>query len=187
MEYSGVVLMDHDKDKKASDFRTSQTTFVGPVDDTFVDIDYRTASLVRIPRNHQEHVQVLRYGPSQYYQAHHDFFSPEFYQSDPATLRNIKNGLRNRLATVFWYLSDVEEGGETVFPRFNRGRERSFDDCETGLLVKPEKGKVIIFYSMTPDGKTDQYSLHGACPVKQGVKWAANKWVWNERMFYTPA
>ena len=50
---------------------------------------------------------------------------------------------------------------------------------ETGLKVKPEKGKVIIFYNMLPDGNMDEYSLHAACPVKKGIKWAANKWVWN--------
>jgi prolyl 4-hydroxylase len=80
------------------------------------------------------------------------------------------NGRRNRMATVFWYLSDVQEGGETIFPRFNHSREKSSTDCETGLKVKPEAGKVIIFYSMTPDGRTDSSSLHGACPVKEGGK-----------------
>lgn len=195
--------MDKDKGRPASDFRTSQTTFLGPVDDIFVDIDYRTASLTRVPRNNQEHVQVLRYGVGEHYDSHHDYFGtniasatatcltdfiidPQFYQSDKNTLRLIRNGNRNRLATVFWYLSDVAEGGETVFPRFNRGQERSFRDCESGLLVKPQEGKVIIFYSLTADGNMDPYSLHGACPPKEGIKWAANKWIWNERMGYTP-
>jgi prolyl 4-hydroxylase len=48
--------------------------------------------------------------------------------------------------------------------------------------VKPEKGKVIIFYSLLADGTGDHYSLHGACPVEEGIKWAANKWVWNDKM-----
>lgn len=185
MEYSGVVLMDHDQGRPASDFRTSQTTFLDAEDDEILlDLDYRTASLVRLPRTHQETVQVLRYGSTERYVSHHDYFDPSQYQQDQSTLQLIDNGRRNRMVTVFWYLSDVEEGGETVFPRFNRGREQSFEDCETGLKVKPELGKVIIFYNMMFDGTTDPNSLHGACPVKKGVKWAANKWVWNEPMEY---
>ena len=63
MAYSGVVLMDHDKGRPASDFRTSQSTFVSSRQDpTMLDIEFRTASLVRISRQHQEDVQVLRYG-----------------------------------------------------------------------------------------------------------------------------
>ena len=63
MAYSGVVLMDHDQGRPASDFRTSQSTFVSSVGDaTLLDLEYRTASLVRISRQHQEDVQVLRYG-----------------------------------------------------------------------------------------------------------------------------
>lgn len=63
LEYSGVVLMDKDKGRPASDFRTSQSTFVSASgDEILLDIEYRTASLVRVPRQHQEDVQVLRYG-----------------------------------------------------------------------------------------------------------------------------
>jgi hypothetical protein len=43
--------------------------------------------------------------------------------------------------------------------------------------------QVAMFYSMTPDGQFDDFSLHGACPVKKGVKSAANKWVWNRPGF----
>ena len=175
MVYSGVVLKDNDSGRPASDFRTSQTTFVQANDDILVDIDYRTASLVRVPRIHQEHTQVLRYGVTEKYVSHHDYFDPQDYQNDANTLQLIRNGERNRMSTVFWYLTTVEAGGETIFPRFNGGVERSPSDCETGLKVKPEAGKVIIFYSMHPDGSPDPASLHGACPVKEGVKWAANK------------
>ena len=52
------------------------------------------------------------------------------------------------------------------------------------MKVKPEKGKVIVFYSLKADGELDPESLHGACPVEQGIKWAANKWVWNAPMNY---
>ena len=44
-----------------------------------------------------------------------------------------------------------------------------------GLKVKPQTGKAITFYNLLPDGSRDPQSLHGACPVKDGVKWAG-KW-----------
>jgi len=66
MEYSGVVLRDDDHGRPASDFRTSQSTFVkSKGDPTLLDLEFRTASLVRVPRQHQEDVQVLRYGPGE--------------------------------------------------------------------------------------------------------------------------
>ena len=34
-----------------------------------------------------------------------------------------------------------------------------------------------MFYSLLPNGDLDEESLHGSCAVKDGVKWAANKWV----------
>lgn len=103
------------------------------------------------------------------------------YKNDAKTMKLIEGGNKNRLATVFWYLTDVEAGGHTIFPRVDKGpHPQSTSDCSVGLKVKPERGKVIIFYSMTPEGATDPYSLHGACPVEEGIKWAANKWVWNK-------
>ena len=188
MKHSVVSLMDHDKGREDADFRTSQTTFLSSTNSPpLQEIDDRTASLVRMPRAHQEHVQVLRYGHTQNYVTHHDYFHPNLYSQDPKTLTLIQNGRRNRMATVFWYLSDVEEGGHTVFPRFDKGPQPpKADTWDIGLKVKPERGKVIIFYSMTPDGELDEYSLHGAAPVgKDNIKWAANKWVWNMPMGYT--
>lgn len=80
---------------------------------------------------------------------------------------------------------DVEQGGHTVFPRAGgTPPPRDMNDCTRGLKVKPEIGKVIIFYNLQANGMGDDYSMHGACPVIEGVKWAANKWVWNAPMFY---
>jgi len=183
MQYSEVSLMDHDKGRPASDFRTSQSAFLHARDEVMHALEARTASLTRIPKNHQEHTQVLRYGKTEKYSAHLDYFDPMFYKEDKGTMKLIDSGKRNRLATVFWYLSDVEAGGHTVFPRFGGAPQPwNFEDCTKGLLVKPEKGKVIIFYSLLPNGHGDQLSLHGACPVQEGIKWAANKWIWNAPM-----
>jgi len=51
--------------------------------------------------------------------------------------------------------------------------------CRSKLAVQPAHHKAILFYSQHPDGKPDQDSLHGACPVLDGTKWGANLWVWN--------
>lgn len=64
-------------------------------------------------------IQVLRYQLGQAYVAHHDYFpehQSEDHQWDPAL------GGSNRFATVFLYLSDVEQGygGQTVFPKSDR-------------------------------------------------------------------
>jgi prolyl 4-hydroxylase len=185
MAYSGVSLKDADVGKAASNWRTSQSTFLSAKNDPIlIDVEHRTASLTRVPRNHQEYVQVLRYGSTEKYDAHHDFFDPAHYQSDKNTLNLIEYGKKNRFATVFWYLTDVEDGGHTIFPRAGGlPPMNNFADCSRGLKVKPQKGKVIIFYSLDASGTRDDLSLHGACPVGEGnVKWAANKWVWNAPM-----
>ena len=74
-------------------------------------------------------------------------------------------------------MSNVEKGGETGFPRAGgKPQPQDFSNCEGIFKVTPRKGKVILFYSLKPDGSFDEYSLHGGCAVAKGEKWAANKW-----------
>ena len=130
---------------------------------------------------------MLRYENGQYYGSHNDYWDPDFYQS-PEMLQMTHGGYHNRLATVFWYMTNVTHGGETNFPRAHGAPDtpNTNANCGTkGLSVHPQRGKVIVFYSLNPDGSGDNYSLHGACPVKEGTKWAANKWVWNTRQSFT--
>ena len=60
----------------------------------------------------------------------------------------IEAGARNTLATVFFYLNDVEEGGHTTFPRagdlpipVDQHGQADYANCEQGIQVKPEKNK----------------------------------------------
>lgn len=43
--------------------------------------------------------------------------------------------------------------------------------------VKPQKGDALLFFSLHPDATTDSDSLHGSCPVIEGEKWSATKWI----------
>jgi len=187
MKQSGVALMDHDKGKAATEWRTSSTFFLPSRRyEGLQPLDRRVAGLTRQPVAFQEDVQVLRYGHTQRYDTHHDYFDSRLYAKDPNTIKLIDDGKRNRMATVLWYLSDVSAGGETIFPLYN-GREEEHEsrDCERmqgALRSPPKEGSVIMFYSLLPNGDVDHRSLHGSCAVKEGVKWAANKWIWNDEI-----
>ena len=189
---SGVAMKADDAKAghSADEYRTSTQYSLAPSQtDVLLGLSRRVQLLTRLPITHVEQIQVLRYLTSQHYSAHHDFFDPGDYGS--ATFSNAKErGLAsNRLATVFFYLNDVEEGGETGFPRAGGGETpRDFRAChQPGWLnVRPRKRRVVIFYSMLPSGEFDHYSLHAGCDVGQNfTKWAANFWIWNTQQMST--
>lgn len=95
--------------------RTSENAF-DSFSPTAVRLKRRAFDLLRMPwsLDQADGLQVLRYNHSRAYITHKDYFGPEADRSfnfDPAT------GGANRFATLFLYLSDVEAGGQTVFPR----------------------------------------------------------------------
>ena len=191
MRQSGTSNMDQDQGKAPTEWRTSTTYFLPSEGNPIVqDIDRRVANLTRTLISQQEFVQVLRYLNGQKYDQHHDYFNKRFYQKDQHTLDMIENGEKNRFITVLWYLTTVSVGGHTIFPLFDGKRlqgNHDFIGCdhENALKVAPEKGKVIIFYSLYADGELDESSLHGACPNgPEEIKWAGNKWIWSKNLSF---
>lgn len=158
---------------KLSKVRTSWGMFFNRAEDEVVKrVEERVAAWTMVPRDNAEGMQVLRYVNGQKYEPHHDYFShPE---------RDQNGG--NRLATVLMYLTDVEEGGETVFPHVpklpHQTLENGWSNCSLqGLSLKPKKGDATLFWSIRPDGTFDYKSLHGSCPVIKGEKFSATKWI----------
>ncbi|XAR61608.1 Procollagen-proline dioxygenase [Bertholletia excelsa] len=159
---------------KDSRVRTSSGMFLRRGRDKIIrNIEKRVADFTFIPVEHGEGLQVLHYEVGQKYEPHFDYFLDEF---------NTKNG-GQRIATLLMYLSDVEEGGETVFPAA-KGNFSSvpwwneLSDCgKKGLAVKPKMGDALLFWSMRPDATLDPSSLHGGCPVIKGNKWSSTKWM----------
>ncbi|KAG6700730.1 hypothetical protein I3842_08G127100 [Carya illinoinensis] len=173
MHKSTVVDSETGKSKD-SRVRTSSGTFLARGRDKVIRIiEKKIADFTFLPAEHGEGLQVLHYEVGQKYEPHFDYFQDQL---------NTKNG-GQRMATVLMYLSDVEEGGETVFPAA-KGNFSSvpwwdeLSDCgKKGLSVKPKMGDALLFWSMKPDATLDPSSLHGGCPVIKGNKWSATKWL----------
>lgn len=66
-----------------------------------------------------------------------------------------------------WGRSNVEQGGETVFPaaRVNKSEVPDWDklsECaQRGISVRPQRGDALLFWSVKPDATLDPTSLHG--------------------------
>lgn len=173
MEKSTVVDSATGKSKD-SRVRTSSGTFLKRGRDKIIrNIEKRIADFTFMPVDHGEGLQILHYEVGQKYEPHFDYFLDEY---------NTKNG-GQRIATILMYLSDVEEGGETVFPAA-KGNYSSvpwwneLSECgKKGLSVKPRMGDALLFWSMKPDATLDPSSLHGGCPVIKGNKWSSTKWI----------
>lgn len=173
------------KVEKETRTRTSYNTWVGRETDQVIDTIYRrSADLLKIDESYfryrdkderpdvstlnsiAEQLQLVHYDHGQEYTAHHDFgYAPVKDKNQPA-----------RFATLLLYLNDVEEGGETEFPRWSNGHTNK------GLFATPKKGKAVLFYSFLPDGNLDDLSQHAAKPVTKGEKYLINLWV-NDPVF----
>ncbi|KAB1208485.1 Prolyl 4-hydroxylase subunit alpha-1 [Morella rubra] len=152
--------------------RTSSGTFVSASEDETGVLDLIERKIARatmLPRTHGEAFNVLRYELGQKYDSHYDAFNPTEYGPQQS----------QRVASFLLYLSNVEEGGETMFPfenGSNIGIGYDYRKC-IGLKVKPRQGDGLLFYSVFPNGTIDRTSLHGSCPVINGEKWVATKWI----------
>lgn len=141
--------------------RTSEGMFFGIGESPLIKrIEKRIATLLSIPVDHGEGLQVLHYLPGQQYEPHHDWFDPE--QPGFAAV-TAKGG--QRIASLVMYLNTPEEGGGTAFP-------------EVGLTVTALRGSAVYFAYDTGDTA----SLHAGLPVSKGEKWIATKWL-RERPF----
>ncbi|XP_078437005.1 putative prolyl 4-hydroxylase 6 [Wolffia australiana] len=156
-----------------SEVRTSSGMFLSKHQDAVVArIERRVASWTFLPEENGEAMQILHYELGQKYEPHYDYFHDKVNQEIGG----------HRIATVLMYLSDVVKGGETVFPDYKgtktQEKDETWSDCaKKGYAVKPRKGDALLFFSLYPNATIDKFSLHGSCPVIEGEKWSATKWI----------
>lgn len=131
-----------------------------------------------------EAIQVVRYQPGEHYHSHYDYLPAGQLASDG------QGQYEQRLLTVFLYLGDVEEGGQTCFPYvgptgyvYAGGLGVDWKDCSRGLIVTPRKGMALLWYNLLAEnhlaGDPDVLTLHAGCDVVRGTKYAANVWIHN--------
>jgi len=116
----------------------------------------RVGNITHVPSENFDFVQALRYRPGMYYRPHHDNH-PTFYLSPSGC----------RIYTMFVYLSDVEQGGETAFPKLN-------------VSTPAKKGAAVLFVNTMdsdPD-TTDARTTHEAITVTEGEKRGLNLWLY---------
>lgn len=139
---------------EVDELRTSSCMFFQEGENDFVArIEKRVSQIMNIPVEHGEGLQVLNYKIGQEYKAHFDFFK--------STNKAVSNP---RISTLVMYLNDVEEGGETYFPKLN-------------FSVSPQKGMAVYFEYFYDDQTLNELTLHGGAPVVVGDKWAATQWM----------
>lgn len=169
---STLALREGETEENTKGIRTSSGMFLSASQDksgTLDVIEEKISRATMLPRTHGEAFNVLRYEIGQKYNSHYDAFHPDEY--GPQTSQ--------RVASFLLYLTDVEEGGETMFPYesgTNLDGKHDYRDC-MGLRVKPRRGDGLLFYSLFPNGTIDPLSIHGSCAVIKGEKWVATKWM----------
>ncbi len=140
--------------------RSSEGTFFPlNADPLIATIDARVSSIMNLPIENGEGLQILHYHTGGQYTPHYDYFAP----SDPGSATHVANG-GQRVSSLVMYLNDVDDGGATVFPELN-------------LSVGPKKGAGVYFEYCNSRNQLDPLSLHGGLPVLKGEKWVATKWM----------
>jgi len=168
-----MILDDKTGESILSEDRTSSGMFLHKAQDEIVaDIEARISAWTFLPIENGEAIHVLHYENGQKYAPHVDYFADKADE--------LMGG--DRVATVLMYLSDVKKGGETVFPhseeKLLQAKDESWSECaQEGYAVKPGKGDALLFFNLHFDGTPDPKSFHGSCPVIEGEKWAATKWI----------
>lgn len=102
---------------------------------------------------------MLNYKTGQQFCAHTDGFQ------GPVSACGFEES--NRVATVFTYLNDVANGGETVFSILD-------------LKIKPKKGMAVVHFPSDLHLRKDERTLHeGSIAVDE--KWLLTTWLWSEK------
>jgi len=140
-------------------YRISKSAWLRETEhDSIAAVSRRVELMTSLTTSTAEELQVVNYGIGGHYEPHFDFARKE----ETNAFKSLGTG--NRIATVLFYMSDVAQGGATVFPGLR-------------LALWPKKGTAVVWLNLLHTGEGDYSTRHAACPVVAGSKWVCNKWL----------
>jgi prolyl 4-hydroxylase len=145
-------------DQGIAQFRTSETCDLDPTHPLVGQVQARLSELTGIPTSHGELLQGQRYAPGQEFKPHTDTFNPggaDYY------LHCAEGGQRSWTAML--YLNQPEDGGATRFKTI-------------GKTIQPERGKLLLWNNLLPDGTPNNATLHQGMKVRRGTKYVLTQW-----------
>lgn len=140
------------------EFRTSLTGDLSHADPLVAELDARLAALTGIDPACGEPLQGQRYDPAQQFKGHTDYFEPTGIDYEAHTRVS-----GQRTWTAMLYLNTVDAGGATRFASIDR-------------IYKPERGKLLLWCNLNPDGEPNPWTIHHAMKVRKGRKYVITKW-----------
>jgi prolyl 4-hydroxylase len=152
------------EDPQVYDFRTSYQVYCGDscfehpiVGNLNGGLLNRVSTFLGIGLDHCEDIQLLKYKEGGKYELHQDYHTVNALMSGGA-----------RVVTWLMYTEDVEEGGETNFPRIP-------------VKIRPKKGRALVWSNVRDDDplEEDLLARHEALPLVKGRKYAATAWFHN--------
>lgn len=156
-------------------------------------LNRRTAALLKLPEELFERTNLTAtwYADGGEYLGHHDAMSLEDHRRSCKASGKYRTPGGPRFATIVYYLTDVQLGGETLFPHQGVTKKPSENELMTGrscsgvwgkLTVPAKAGTAIMWYNylQNPDGSIgdlDWAAFHRGCAVLEGKKLIMTRFV----------
>jgi len=191
------VAYDQNSDAKADNLTARTSTHVRVAKAETINFHKRVAALTLRKIANMESTKIIHYQQDQEFTRHFDFSATSGRKSRFKALdgRDIPKHV-NRELTLFVFLNDVAEGGETAF--YDASTSGGWQSAPEYLRVRPERGLAVLFYatvqppdSIVPvrfppaassfgarDGfRVDPFSLHAGLPAVED-KYLLVQWIW---------
>jgi prolyl 4-hydroxylase len=154
------LLGGNPKDPSYRELQTNRVMIFYPIvhDLTTVLLARRLMAQAGLPPGNAEMLIVQNTREGEEFKPHTDYLDP----AEPHQAYSIQQA-GQRAKSLFCYLNDGYEGGETAFP-------------ETGFKFKGCAGDAIVLENVNSIGLPEEKSRHAGLPVTKGEKWLASIW-----------